>query len=910
MERVTRMTSEPNGDSALLLATTEARRLRGPDAAAWRRYGPYLAERQWGTVREDYSPHGDAWLYFTHEDALCRAYRWGEDGIAGFSDDRLCWCLSLALWNGRDPFLKERLFGLTNAEGNHGEDVKELYFFLDATPTHSYLRMLYKYPQNAFPYEELRRENARRTTLEPEYELLDTGIFAENRYFDVTVEYAKASPDDILMRITAVNQGPETAKLHLLPQLLARNIWSWDGDSEKPWLRADGHRVLGRHADMDDIELIVDGRGELVFCENETNVAKLYGVAKEGPFKDGINDFIVKGDAKAVRSDRGTKCAAHMQFDLTPGASATMRLRLRPATEPDEVASEASSFGQAFADFDEIFATRIAEADEFYAALQSHMSNEDERLVQRQALAGMIWSKQFYNYDVTRWLVGDPAEPPPPQERKSGRNSDWQHLSNIDIVSMPDTWEYPWYASWDLAFQAVTFAMIDPEFAKTQLLLLTQERFMHPNGLLPAYEWAFGDANPPLHAWAAWRVFKIEKALTGKGDRAFLERIFHKLLLNFGWWVNRKDADGRNIFQGGFLGLDNIGLFDRSSPLPTGGYIDQSDGTAWMAKYALSLMRIALELAMEDHVYEDIAVKFFEHFLLIAEAMSRVGMAETDLWNEEDQFFYDVLRLPGGHGVPIRARSLVGLMPLMAVQVIDLSYEQRLPKFAAVLRWFFHHRPDLAKMVSRWMEPGTKGSLLLALLRGHRMKAVLARLLDETEFLSDHGVRSVSKVHEEHPFVFHADGKEFSLRYVPGESDSRLFGGNSNWRGPVWMPINYLLIESIYEFYSYYSDDFLVEYPVRSGKKVSLREIARILIERLTRLSLKGPDGRRPVMAAYPGLEKQKGSEDLVLFHEYYHGDTGRGVGASHQTGWSGLLALLLRPYHKAEQEHDAKGGS
>jgi hypothetical protein len=888
------MSNDQGDQAAHLLATTEARRLHGADAEAWRRFGPYLSERQWGTVREDYSPNGDAWAYFPHDHARSRAYRWGEDGIAGFADDKLSWCLSLALWNGRDPFLKERLFGLTNSEGNHGEDVKELYFYLDATPTHSYLRMLYKYPQGRFPYEELRRENARRTTLDPEYELLDTGIFEGARYFDAIVEYAKAAPDDILMRVTITNQAPEAAKLHVLPQLFTRNIWSWEADSEKPWLRANAGKVLARHPGMEDRELAVDQPCDFLFCENETNVRRLFGVDGQGPFKDGINDFVVDGDEKAIRRDQGTKCAAHVEMDLAPGATATLRLRFR----------QAGTQAPPFADFEAIFAARLAEADEFYAALQSDIASEDAKLVQRQALAGMIWSKQYYNFDVRRWLAGDPAQPAPPGERKSGRDRDWQHLSNSDIVSMPDTWEYPWYASWDLCFQAVTFAIVDPDFAKTQLLLLTQERFMHPNGQLPAYEWEFSDANPPLHAWAAWRIYEMDKALTGRADRDFLERIFHKLLLNFGWWVNRKDADGRNIFQGGFLGLDNIGLFDRSSPLPTGGYIDQSDGTAWMAKFALSLMRIALELATSDHVYEDIAVKFFEHFLFIAEAMSRLGMSETDLWNEEDQFFYDVLRLPNGHGVPIRARSLVGLMPLMAVQALHLAEAKSVPKFAQALLWFFHHRPDLAAMVSRWMEPGMKGSLLLALLRGHRMKAVLARMLDETEFLSDHGIRSVSKYHEAHPYVFHAAGKEFSIRYVPGESDSRLFGGNSNWRGPVWMPLNYLLIESLYEFESYYSEDFLVEYPVRSGHKLALGKIAEILSERLTRLSLKGPDGRRPVMAAYPGLEKQKGSEDLVLFHEYYHGDTGRGVGASHQTGWSGLVALLLRPRRRQEAEH------
>jgi hypothetical protein len=889
------MTSGSTDRAAHLLETVEARRLHGADAKAWRRFGPYLSERQWGTVREDYSASGDAWNYFTHEEALSRAYRWGEDGIAGFGDDELKWCLTLALWNGQDPFIKERLFGLTNAEGNHGEDVKELYFYLDATPTHSYLRMLYKYPQARFPYEKLRRENGRRTTHDPEYEILDTGIFAQNRYFDVTVEYAKADPEDILMRITIVNQAAETATLHLLPQLFARNIWSWEMACEKPWLRLSGGKVLARHHGMADREFAVDRACEFLFCENETNVRRLFGVEASGPFKDGINDFVVAGETKAVRRDQGTKCAAHVKLELAPGSTDTLRLRFRRAGT-DAIA--------AFGDFDAVVAARRAEADEFYDALQRDLPSEDARLVQRQALAGMIWSKQYYNFDVHRWLEGDPAQPTPPQQRKAGRDRDWEHLSNSDIVSMPDKWEYPWYASWDLCFQAVTFAIIDPEFAKTQLLLLTQERFMHPNGQLPAYEWEFSDANPPLHAWAAWRIYEMDRALTGRADQDFLERIFHKLLLNFGWWVNRKDADGRNIFQGGFLGLDNIGLFDRSSPLPTGGYIDQSDGTAWMAKFALTLMRLALELATIDHAYEDIAVKFFEHFLFIAGAMSRVGMTETDLWNEEDQFFYDVLRLPNGHGAPIRVRSLVGLMPLMAVQVLDIASAKSMPKFTKALLWFFHHRPDLASLVSRWLEPGMKGSVLLALLRGHRMKAVLARMLDETEFLSDHGIRSVSKIHEAHPYVFHADGKEFSIHYLPGESDSRLFGGNSNWRGPIWMPINYLLIESLYELERYYSEDFLVEYPARSGKKLPLGKIAELLSERLTRLSLKGPDGRRPVMAAYPGLENQKGSEDLVLFHEYYHGDTGRGVGASHQTGWSGLTALLLCSRRRHQEEH------
>ena len=878
------------GLPASILDTAEGRRLAdAPVGGAWRRWGPYLSERQWGTVREDYSRQGDAWDSFPHDHARSRAYRWGEDGIGGFGDERLRLCLGVALWNGRDPILKERLFGLTNSEGNHGEDVKELYYYLDGIPTHSYMRMLYKYPQAEFPYNRLVEENRRRGIAEPEFELLDTGVFDDGRYFDVTIEYAKADTDDILMQVTVDNRAAEPAVLHLLPQCWARNFWSWKSGARRPLLRAvpDGSVQIA-HKSLGDRRLQLDGEPELLFCENETNVRRLFGSNQTGYFKDGINDYIVHGDGTAVNPmHEGTKAAAHYRLELPGHGTARVRLRLTPDGAPVE----------AFRDFDQIMTTRRAETDEFYAVLQQDLPDSDARLVQRQALAGMLWSKQFYFIDVAQWLRGDPAQPPPPPERQGGRNSDWRHLNNADIISMPDKWEYPWYAAWDLAFHCVTFALIDPEFAKGQLVLLTREWYMHPNGQLPAYEWAFGDVNPPVHAWATWRVYEMDKALTGKGDIVFLERVFHKLMLNFTWWVNRKDADGRNIFQGGFLGLDNIGVFDRSAPLPTGGYINQSDGTAWMAMYTLNLMRIALELAAHNHVYEDIATKFFEHFLYIAGAMTDIGGKGIGLWDEEDQFFYDVLNLPGGHSVPLRVRSMVGLIPLYAVQVIENSVLQALPGFASRLTWFLKNRPELAQLVSRWQEAGAGERHLLSLLRGHRMKRLLRRMLDETEFLSDYGVRGLSKYHEKHPFELEHNGMRFSVGYVPGESNSGLFGGNSNWRGPIWMPVNYLLVESIYEFHRYYGDDFKVECPTGSGRYMSLREVADELSRRLARIFLRGSNGRRPVFGDNPIQQEDPAFRDHLLFHEYIHGDTGRGVGASHQTGWAGLIALVLHPH-------------
>ncbi len=863
------------------LSTAEGRRLANREA--WLRWGPYLAERQWGTVREDYSADGSAWTYFPFEHARSRVYRWGEDGIAGFTDDRLRWCLSLALWNGRDPILKERMFGLTNAQGNHGEDVKELYYFLDGTPTHSYMRMLYKYPQGAYPYDQLVAENARRGLDAPEYELTDTGIFDHRRYFDVAVEYAKASPDDILIRITVDNRGPDPASLHVLPHLWARNTWIWKPGIPEPRLSLAHGGVDAVHARMPARRLDIDTDCVWLFCRNETNVRLLFGGDAPGPFKDGINDYVVGGDAGAVDRQQGTKCAAHVTLNLQPGERRTVRLRWRPASET----------APPFDDHDAVFAARLGDADEFYGALQRNIADPDARLVQRQALAGMLWSKQFYRYDVRRWLDGDPLQPPPPQERRAIRNSEWLHLNNGDVISMPDTWEYPWYAAWDLAFHAVTFALIDPGFAKQQLLLLTHEWFMHPNGSLPAYEWAFGDANPPVHAWAAWRVYRMDAALSGVADFDFLERVFHKLMMNFTGWVNRQDVEGRNVFQGGFLGLDNIGVFDRSQKLPVEGRIDQSDGTSWMAMYALNMMRISLELAKFNRAYEATANKFFEHFLAIAEAMTRQN-GRRGLWDDVDKFYYNVLQRPDGSAIPLRIHSLVGLIPLFAVEVLEPEALARSPEFAGRLQWVLQHRPDLAALVSHWQVEGKGDRRLLSLLRGSRMKALLRRMLDEAAFLSPYGVRGVSRVHRDAPFRLDLDGQHFEMGYAPGDSPTREFGGNSNWRGPVWMPVNYLMIESLYGFHRYYGDDFRIEYPTGSGVTLSLREVADALSTRLTRLFLRDETGRRPAFGDDTLLQEDPHFRDHLLFHEYFHGDSGRGLGASHQTGWTGLVALLL----------------
>jgi hypothetical protein len=868
----------------------EALRLREGDGvynSPWRRFGPYLSERQWGTVREDYSEGGNAWEYFPHDHARSRAYRWGEDGLAGFSDHRQRLCFSLALWNERDPILKERLFGLTNAEGNHGEDVKEQYFYLDATPTHSYLKMLYKYPQREFPYARLVDENRRRGSHEPELELIDLGVFDDGRYFDVFVEYAKASPNEILCQITIENRGPETARLRVLPQVWFRNTWSFEPELGKPSLRQVGSGAVRlEHPQLAVFNLYFDGATELLFTENETNVRRLWGLDGAGPFKDAFHDYVVGGHHHTVASSRrGTKVAAHHRLELPPCGRQVVRLRMSQA-----------ELAHPFGDFDATFAARRREADEFYAELQADISEPDVRLVQRQAFAGMIWSKQYFGYDVRRWLIGDPAQPLPPSARKYARNADWDHLVNDEVISMPDKWEYPWYAAWDLAFHCIPLALIDAEFAKQQLVLLTREWYMHPNGQLPAYEWAFGDVNPPVHAWAAWRVYQLDRKQSGRGDVKFLERIFHKLMLNFTWWVNRKDAEGRNVFQGGFLGLDNIGVFDRSKPLPTGGFINQADGTAWVAMYSLNLMRIALELAQHNDVYEDIASKFFEHFLHIAEAMTKIGSEEQGLWDDADKFYYDVLCCTGFAPRPLRIRSMVGLIPLFAVEVLEPELLERLPGFEARLRWFLEHRPDLAALVSRWQETATEERHLLSLLRGHRMKKLLRRMLDETEFLSDYGVRALSRQHSAEPFNLDVNGQSFSVKYLPGESESGLFGGNSNWRGPIWMPVNYLLIESLQKFHHYYGADFKVECPTGSGTFLTLLEIADELSRRLCRLFLRDEHGRRAVLGDSGLLQNDPHFRDYVPFYEYFHGDNGRGVGASHQTGWTGLVAKLLMP--------------
>ena len=909
--------------------TPRAEQLRLEEANSgkenWRLWGPYLSERQWGTVREDYSPDGTAWEYLPHDHARSRAYRWGEDGIAGFSDEQQRLCLSLALWNGRDPILKERLFGLTNHEGNHGEDVKELYYYLDATPSHSYLRMLYKYPQREFPYDRLLLENHQRGKDQLEFELLDTGIFDDDRYFDVFVEYAKAAAEDLLMRVTVFNRGPDSATVQLLPQLWFRNTWSWKIGMLKPILQEENGSILAKHHELGTYRLSCDSATALLFCENETNFRRLWGETDaRGFFKDAFHEYIVHNDRGAVNPDHmGTKCGVLCPLTIPAGESRQIRLRLVAQTSKSAV-SRVSKPARAshvralagleagdtagletcatpFERFDAIFRRRIAEADEFYAELQRGMSNADARDVQRQALAGMIWSKQFYYYDIPEWLRGDPLQPPPPAERKHGRNSDWKHLNNADVLSMPDKWEFPWYAAWDLAFHCIPLSLVDAEFAKQQLVLLTREWYMHPNGQLPAYEWAFGDVNPPVHAWSAWRVFQIDrkqrrsKRPRDPGDLEFLERVFHKLLLNFTWWVNRKDAQDRNIFQGGFLGLDNIGVFDRSAPLPNGGYINQADATSWMAMYCLNLMRIALELALHNRTYEDIATKFFEHFLSIAAAINS-DEDDTGLWDETDEFYYDQLRTPGGREIDLRVRSMVGLIPLFAVETIEPALLKRLPEFAGRMKWFLDYRPDLARLVSRWQEPGLGERQLLSLLRGHRMKCLLRRMLDETEFLSEHGVRGLSKVHERNPYRLECSGSAHVVEYWPAESLNGLFGGNSNWRGPVWMPVNFLIIESLQKFHHYYGDDFKVECPTRSGRFVTINDVANELARRLSRLFLKNKDGVRPVLNYHPKLANDPHFRDYVLFHEYFHGDNGRGVGASHQTGWSALVAKLLQP--------------
>jgi hypothetical protein len=863
-------------------------------AAHWRRWGPYLTERQWGTVREDYSPHGNAWEYFPHDHARSRVYRWGEDGLFGISDNHQRLCFALALWNGQDPILKERLFGLTGSQGNHGEDVKEYYFYLDSTPTHSYMKGLYKYPQTAFPYAWLAEENGRRGRRDSEFELLDTGVFADNRYFDVVVEYAKAGTDDILIRITAYNRGPEAASLHLLPTLWFRNTWSWDDGAPRPNLsrgRAAGRSavVAAEHPDLPrGYRLYCEGDPELLFTENETNHHRLYGVENGHPFvKDAFHEYLVHGRKDAINPAKtGTKAAAHYAAQAPAGGSVVVRLRLSDK-EP-----AGNAFGEAF---DRTIAARIREADEFYATVIPDRLCGDSREIMRQALAGMLWSKQWYHYDMRRWLEGDPTQPPPPAERRHGRNRDWTHLYNDDVVSMPDKWEYPWYAAWDLAFHTISLALVDPDFAKDQLILFLREWYMHPNGQIPAYEWAFGDVNPPVHAWAAWRVYKIERRIRGKADRQFLERVFQKLLLNFTWWVNRKDPEGHNVFQGGFLGLDNIGVFDRSAPLPTGGHIEQSDGTAWMGMYCLNMLAMALELARDNPAYEDVASKFFEHFVLIAHAINNIGCEAIELWNEEDGFFYDVLHLPNGSIQPLKVRSMVGLIPLYAVEILEPDIETSLPRFWRRMKWFIRNRPELREHIIPQPRADGKTRRLLSLVNGERLKRVLRYMLDENEFLSPYGIRAVSRHHRDHPYTFWVNGHEHRVDYEPAESSTGLFGGNSNWRGPIWFPVNYILIESLQKFDHFYKEQFQVEYPTGSGKQLSLWDVSAELSRRLTRIFMRGPDGRRPVHGGAEKFQTDPHWRDLILFYEYFHGDIGAGIGASHQTGWTGLVAKLLQ---------------
>jgi hypothetical protein len=852
----------------------------------WRKWGTYLSERQWGTVREDYSTSGAAWDYFPHDQARSRAYRWGEDGIGGLCDEGQHLCLGMALWNGNDPILKERLFGLTNLEGNHGEDVKELYYYLDATPTNSYARMLYKYPQAAYPYERLIEENRRRGLAETEFELIDTGVFTENRYFDVFIEYAKAEVEDLLMRVTVHNRGPRTAPLWVLPQLWFRNTWSWANGPKPTIARKYPHSLMVTHSQLGSYQIDFEPPTEFLFCDNETNLRRLYGIAEtKGFFKDAFHEYLVDGTQSAVnRQQRGTKAAALYKFDIPSGASSTVRLRLRIDKDLND----------AFLDFEQVFTDRIREADDFYAELQSGIENEEVRRIQRQAFAGMLWNKQCYHYDVRQWLDGDRGQPAPPPERKSGRNHQWTHVNIGDVLSMPDKWEYPWFAAWDLAFHCVTHALIDPDFAKRQLILLAREWYMHPNGQLPAFEWAFGNVNPPVHALAAWRIYRLEQMRTGKGDLVFLERVFHKLMLNFTWWVNRRDAHGRNIFQGGFLGLDNIGVFDRSAPLPTGGVLNQSDATAWMAMYSLNLMRIALELAQHNHVYEDIATKFFEHFLYIARAMTDIAGESIGLWDEEDHFYYSVLSMPNGQNFPLRLRSMVGLIPLFAVEILEQELLHSVPGFQQRLESFLDTSPNLTRLVSRYHEPGSKNRRLLSLARAFRMKKILARMLDENEFLSEYGVRALSRYHLDHPFAFEYSGNRYEVKYEPGESQTRTFGGNSNWRGPIWLPVNYMIVESLRRFYDYYGDNFKVECPTGSGKMLTLWQVAEEISTRLARLCLRDQNGRRPVLGPDTTFQTDPNFRDYILFYEYFDGDTGRGLGASHQTGWTGLLANLI----------------
>ncbi|HQU83136.1 MAG TPA: hypothetical protein PKY59_08435 [Pyrinomonadaceae bacterium] len=875
----------------------------------WKLWGCYVSERAWGTVREDYSADGAAWDYFPFEHSHLKSFRWNEDGIAGICDRKQNICFAVSLWNGKDEILKERFYGLGGNEGSHGEDVKEYYFYLDNTPTHSYMKFLYKYPQTAFPYKLLRDENRKRNKNQPEYELLDTGIFDENKYFDVFIEYAKADAEDICIKITAHNRGEESAPLHILPTVWFRNTWSWFENAEKPFLEE--HKTETENVSQIRLEnkktgeyfLTCADSENLLFCENETNYKKLYGGENKNAFtKDGINDFVVNGNENAVNSGKfGTKAAAQYVFEIAPKSSETIYLRLH------KTASNHFLTREEFVENCEIvFQQRIEEADDFYGGIIPKMLSDDAKSVQRQAIAGMLWAKQFYHYIVKNWLDGDSAFAPPPKQRKKGRNCEWTHLYNDDIVSMPDKWEYPWYAAWDLAFHCIPLALVDADFAKRQLVLLLREWYMHPNGQIPAYEWAFGDVNPPVHAWASLRVYQIEAKRKGKADRVFLEKVFHKLLLNFTWWVNRKDAEGNNVFEGGFLGLDNIGVFDRSKALPTGGFLEQSDGTSWMAMYCLNMLAIALELAKEDKVYEDVASKFFEHFVYISDAMNNVGDENTELWNERDGFYYDVLHLPNQRNIPIRLRSMVGLIPLFAVETIEKESLESLPEFRKRAEWFMNNRPDLTDEIACMQTEGRENRHLLAIVNSDRLRRILRVMLSENEFLSDYGIRALSRVHKANPYIFQTDGAQFSVEYEPAESRSGMFGGNSNWRGPIWFPVNFLLIESLQKFDFYYGEEFKVEFPTGSGNLLTLWEVSQELSKRLANIFLLDEDETRPVHGGYEKFQTDEYWRNHILFYEYFHGDRGCGLGASHQTGWTGLIGKLLQQI--GEYEHEKSG--
>ncbi|MGB3199673.1 MAG: glucosidase [Nodosilinea sp.] len=883
--------------------SAEANRLAENRAkiAPWQKWGPYLSERQWGTVREDYSSDGNAWDYFPHDHARSRAYRWGEDGLGGITDDHNLLCFALALWNGNDPILKERLFGLTNSQGNHGEDVKEYYFYLDSTPTHSYMKYLYKYPQAAYPYDDLLETNASRSRYELEYELLNTGIFEGDRYFDVFMEYAKADPEDVLIQISVANRGPEAAPLHLLPTLWFRNTWSWVETGEKPVLKALGNGAVQASVTnpvlMDwitDYYFYCDAGVPLLFTENETNRERIFDQPNPSPYvKDGINDYVIEGKTDRVNPDGvGTKVTPHYQLTVEAGATAVVKLRLTKHA-PDVVGDPFGSY------FDDQLAARLREADAFYATVMPAQvqADADRANIMRQALAGMMWTKQYFYYDLDVWLRERGITPwTPIVDKRHVRNSEWFHMMNDDIVSMPDKWEYPWYAAWDLAFHVIPISLIDPDFAKTQLMLMLREDYLHPNGQIPAYEWNFGDVNPPVHAFATWEIYVRDRERNnGEGDLEFLKYAFSKLLINFTWWVNRKDEGGNNLFEGGFLGLDNIGVFDRSSALPTGGRLEQADGTAWMVFFSQRMLQIAIELALHDPLYEDLAIKFFEHTMWIAGAMDRMGVHQDELWDEEDGFFYDVLRMPDGHSTRLKVRSLVGLLSLMAVAVFPRQAFDTLPRFKERATKFIQRHPELADNVHLPNQSGVRDRLMLSILNEQKLRQVLSRMLDQGEFLSDYGIRSLSRYHADNPYCFYHAGVEYTVGYVPGDSTSSMFGGNSNWRGPIWMPVNLLLVRALLLLYAYYGDDFTIEYPTGSGDHKTLFEISQCIGDRLVSIFTKDENGRRPV---YGGAEKFQSDphwRDLILFYEYFHGDDGSGIGASHQTGWTGCIARIIQ---------------